>query len=121
MRTSRKEDVFQLAGLLRQRGIQLWMRVAMNIYPPGGNAVQDPAPVFGVEPNAFRADDGNRRGRSERLGVRMPKNIAVAVYQAQAIKSFGSDSAHIRRHSGVRGSNRGISAGTGTLPYRSIA
>src|SRR5689334_6038074 len=39
MRASGKDDVFQLASLLRQRRVELGMRMTVNVHPPGRNAV----------------------------------------------------------------------------------
>src|SRR5437870_5038582 len=75
------------------------MRVAVDVHPPRGDAVEDPAAVVRVEIHAFALDDRKRRRRRLHLRVRMPHAGAITLNE----RSRGLHRRYsIRRFSGSR-------------------
>src|SRR5690348_1007525 len=90
MGAAAEDDVLELARLRRECLVQLRMGVAVNVDPPGGNAVEDAAAVFGVEVHALGAHDGQRRRGSAHLGVRVPDASAIAISEGLHCKNSRS-------------------------------
>ena len=57
-----EHHVLQLLCLRGQRGIQSWMRVPMNVDPPGGDAIEEAPAIFGIQVYASPLTIGNGGG-----------------------------------------------------------
>src|SRR4030095_2941920 len=83
---SRKEHVLELRGLRCKRGIQLRMRMSVNVDPPGGDTIEEAAPVIRVQIHAFSSNDRERLWRRFHLCVRMPETGAVAAREVRVFR-----------------------------------
>ncbi len=72
VREARQNHLFKLTGLLRNRGADARVGVAVEIHPPGRNGVQDAAPIGQVKVNALRAGHRERGGIQEGIRKRVP-------------------------------------------------
>jgi hypothetical protein len=88
VREARKHHVLEPRRLRGKRGIQRGMRVAVNVDPPGGNAVEDAAAIVGVQVHAFAAHDRQRRRRRLHLRVRVPHARAIALHEGRRTCPF---------------------------------
>jgi hypothetical protein len=48
MRATGKESVLEIICLGAQGFVQFGMTVPVDVYPPGGDAVEHPSPIFGI-------------------------------------------------------------------------
>ncbi|MNV28823.1 hypothetical protein D3C71_1200260 [compost metagenome] len=58
---ARQHHVVELAQLVHQRGLDVWVAVAEQVDPPGADAVQVALPIGAVEPRALGARNGHGR------------------------------------------------------------
>src|SRR5262249_2582571 len=127
VRGAGEDHVLEPLRLFRERMVQPRIRMPVDVDPPGRDAVEEGAAVFGVEIHPLAADDRQRRHRRLHLRVRMPDHRTVAVDERHVSSSgsarprSNSRSTHDLRHSLVSGENTGISPSTGTPPYCSMA
>jgi hypothetical protein len=81
MRAPGEDDMFKLRCLSSERLVERGMGVAVNVHPPGRDAVQELTAIGGVEVDTLPTDDGKRFRRSFNLSIRMPDAGAIAFNQ----------------------------------------
>ena len=72
-RKTGKDHLLELMRLARNRVGDLWMRMAVDIDPPGRDRVDQFPTIAGVQKRALTAFDTNRFGIQGSLSVGMPE------------------------------------------------
>ena len=122
-----EDDVLELAGLRRQRLVQLRMRMAVNVHPPGRSAVEEarPSSVYRYTPSPRTIGIGIRprqhlrvrdaRGAPRSRATRPRPSVTSAHPNSSVRRPSGSSSDAAQRPSasGVSGLEHGSSPTTG--------
>src|SRR3984893_12805675 len=114
MRERSEQNVVELCGVFLESCHDGRMAMAMQVDPPGGDAVNETAAIFCIQVDAFGSCDTNRRRVQRLLGEGMPDlQAGTHVLKASRSKCLRKTSSSAPRSTVLR---TGIVRTTGTRP-----